>query len=394
VYCGDSPVWHRQQYIEAGVDSVVSALQRPRTKPPSRLLQFDRSEIIRGVTALVFDALIRVGVVAVVTDPALAGTSRTRSVWNEAVRRGIIMQELRVFGTPRELQRALLPIGPGSTRRGWHYFESIPVPFWRSQYGIGWIDDKNALKRVFAVHQLPVPRGRSVTTLAGARRVLRELGTAVITKPREGSRGRHTTVGITEETELAEAFARAKQLCPFVMVEEYVEGRVYRATCIAGKVIGIMELARPIVVADGVKTVDELRRHHNEQGKAFPQLSDVEDTAFFRMAIKHQGYASDSVPAAGTPVLLAEFSERVNGGYFIDCTDSIPLSTQEVIARAAQVCGVDVVGFDIVSKDLTNSNERFVFLEANSLPYIEIHEIPHAGPVRNVSAAIFDLWNA
>lgn len=391
VYCGDSPINHTAHYLETALTRVLSLVTRPRQKPRAALLQLTRSEIVGAISWVLVQVFALLRVVRYSASPE-GLTSRTKSIWKEAERRGIPMEVVEIFGMRRDLVRAWLPAKKGSKRHRWHYFESIPIPPWLNQYGIGWVDDKSTLKKIYKKNALPVPEGRSVFSFAGAKSVLENVADGVITKPREGSRGRHTTVGIRTPEELEVAFARAKELCPFVIVEEYVQGRVYRATCIGKKTIGVMELVRPVVIADGVKTVDELRQWHNQNNKAFPQLTDVEDNALFRSAIMHQGYEMDSMPEKGTEILLAEFSERANGGYFIDLTDDIPASTIEVINRAAEVAGVDLIGFDIISKDLTDPNERFVFIEGNTLPYIEIHDIPYAGKVRNVSGAIFDLW--
>lgn len=390
IYCGDTPINHPVHYLETAFSTFFSIFTRPREKPRAKLLQLTRSEIVAAILWLLAQIFITLRVVRFTKSTEGMG-SRTKSIWKEAERRGIRMEVVEIFGMRRDLMRAWLPKKAGG-KHGWQYFESIPVPPWLPQYGLEWVDDKYALKKIFKKNGLPVPEGRPVLTLQGAKEVLASVAGAVITKPREGSRGRHTTLGIHSEEELEKAFKRARQLCPFVLVEEYVPGRIYRATCIGKKVAGIMELVRPITVADGIKTVNELREHHNTHNKAFPQLTDVPDDTLFRSAMTHQGYALDSVPAKGTEVILAEFSERVNGGYFVDCTDEIPQETIEIINRAADVSGVDLIGFDIISKDLTNPDERLVFLEGNTLPYIEIHDIPYAGKVRNVSGAIFDLW--
>ncbi len=392
VYCGDTPVNHTFHFIDSSLSLLLGGNRTPREKPLPRLFRLENSEIIRWIIRSLLAALVLVKIVTFSTDKELARTTRTKSIWAEALRRGIPIQEVLIFGARRDQLRAWLPTKKGGKKYRWHYFDSIPTRPWVPQYGLSWVDDKQSLKKVFSGHNLPVARGGSVWTAAGARNIHEKVGVPVITKPREGSRGRHTTVAISSPDELTEAFKRAQQLCLYVLVEEYVEGRIYRATCVDSKVIGIMELVRPSTLADGVKTITELREHHNAHGKAYAHLTDVEDSTLFRDAISHQGYTPESIPPAGTRILLAELEERTNGGYFVDCTDDIPKETIQTIERAADLCGIDVVGFDIISKDLADPDERFVFLEANSLPYIEIHDMPYAGTVRNVSSAVFDLW--
>ncbi len=301
------------------------------------------------------------------------------------------MQELVMFGLRREEMRALLPSKPNATRLTWEYFNSIPIPPWKNQLGNSWIDDKSTFKRMFQKHNLPIARGAFVRSYKEAERLFSEINGRVITKPREGSRARHTTVAISTVHELEEGFFRAKQLCPFVMVEEFIEGTLYRATCVDKKLIGVVQFIKPATVADGVHTVEQLRAIHNEH-KKFPHLTDVQPDAWFIDAITHQGFTPETVLPEGTPLLLSEHSERPNGGYFIDVTDEIPEATRATIERAATVCDVEVIGYDIISKDLTNAALPFTFIEGNTLPYIELHDIPFEGTPRNVSGAVFDMW--
>ena len=118
----------------------------------------------------------------------------------------------------------------------------------------------------------------------------------------------------------------------------------------------------------------------------------MEGWAWFRDAISHQGFSTTSVPPKGTPLLLSEHSERPNGGYFIDITDSVPQTSKNEIERAAHVCEIAVIGFDIISTDLKDSSKPFTFIEGNSLPYIEIHHIPYEGSPRDVAGAVWYMW--
>lgn len=336
--------------------------------------------------------LERIGVIKYSDDIAEVVSHRTEAMWKEGIVRGITMQQLSILGKKRDESRALLPQKKGSLRRSWEYFQSLPIPYWKMSSENTWVDDKATFKKVFRKNHLPIAEGRSVFTLGQALRTFRSIGKEVIVKPREGSRGRHTTVRITDEEEFIAAFKRAKQLCPFVMVEEYIPGTLYRATCVDGKVIGIMDLVQPIITTDGQKTVEELRLLYNSDGKKFAHLTDVKDDAWFHEAITHQGYTPRSIPPAGVRLVLAEHSERTNGGYFIDITDEVPARTIAEIERAARACQIMIIGFDILSIDLRKEDESFTFIEGNSLPYIEIHHIPYEGKVRNVAGAIWDMW--
>lgn len=324
-------------------------------------------------------------------DSLYGESDRTRHVWEEAVRRGIPIEQIAIFGRRSEYCRAYVPDSPSSSTKSWHFFESIATPPWIPMREAQEIDDKESFKRLFVEADLPVAHGYGVWTRAAALRAYRSLRAPVIVKPREGSRARHTSVRIATEAQLLSAYKIAKVICPVVMIEEFIPGILYRATCVNGALIATARLVRPMVVADGVMTAAELRDHYNAH-KKFPNLTDVKDDWWFAQAIEHQGYKMHDVPEAGTRITLAEHSERANGGYFVDCTNEIPESTRGVIERAARVAGIPVIGFDILSEDLSEAGLPFTFIEGNSLPDIEIHDVPYEGARINVAKSVWDLW--
>lgn len=391
VYCGDAPVNHGVHFVNTSIDLVFAQVFPGPIIRSLSLQKLNESRFVRVIAHWLLSALAIVGVIRFSDDTETAHTHRTKVVWKEAEKRGIRMQQLMILGQARDEMRALLPVSRGSKRYAWEYFQSLPVPPWIAQDTNTWVDDKRLFKKEFRAKDLPVTHGHAVMSRADALRIFSELEKPVIAKPREGSRARHTTVGITTEDELLTAFNRAQQLCPFVMIEEFVTGTLYRATCVNGVLIGVVEFVKPATVADGVHTCEELRVLHNTN-KKFPTLTDVKDDAWFQDAIRHQGFAPDSIPPAGIRLLLSEHSERPNGGYFIDITDEIPADTRATIERAAVVCSTPIIGFDIISEDLRDKTKRFTFIEGNSLPYIELHHIPFAGSVRDVAGAVWDMW--
>lgn len=318
-------------------------------------------------------------------------TDRVGVMLEEAKRRGIRMEMIRFLGKEISYARAWLPAGSRVSFHSWSYFENIPIPPWKDSPLWQNLDNKLELKRLFEKNDIRVPRGDAHASVEDGVKTFRKLGVPVIVKPLEGSRSRHTRVNITNEEEFRDAFAKALQICPMAVVEEFIQGSIFRATCVDGKLIGVMELVRPLVTADGRKSMDALRKAYNEDMQ-LKGVKAIEDDTLFALTCEHQGYTKESVPEAGKKILLAEFSERTSGGYFVDITDSLPKTSVEYIEKAGKVSRLPVVGFDIITRDITNPKEPLVFLEANTAPFIEIHHIPYGGKVRNVAGPVWDLW--
>jgi cyanophycin synthetase len=68
---------------------------------------------------------------------------------------------------------------------------------------------------------------------------------------------------------------------------------------------------------------------------------------------------------------------------------------REYLERAAAALGVPIVGFDLIIKDPEGDPEiqEWGIIEANSLPFIDLHYLPLHGEPSNVAAHVWDLWN-
>lgn len=380
--CGNSPVNHFHTYFLNSVHIWSSALT-------VRIPLFARMEVIvhRALSsvgpamAALFHAL---GLLRYGTDPSAAFTYRSQVIWEEARRRGIPMEQLVVFGKPTEVYRA-------RPFERWEYFESIPVPAHLESESSD-IDDKFRFKSTLAAHGIPVPRVFSAKSVEEARAAYRELGASVVVKPQVGSRGRHTTVRVVGEQELVRAFESAKRLCRFVAIEEYVSGPVCRGTVVGGKLAGFFEARPPEVVGDGQSTIRELVARANTERPE--RVQEIAVTGEHERFIASLGHSLDSVPPAGERLVLTYRTGRLFGGRTRELFGSEHPKLREYLERAAAILGVPVVGFDLIIADpeADPDTQTWGIIEANSLPYIDLHYLPLHGTPTNVAAAVWDLW--
>ncbi len=385
VYCGAAPVNHTFEYISNCMTIVMNTVFPSFPQRINRMMSRILTPVIEFVERLTIRCLAKIGIVTFSHDVL---THRTQAIRDEAKNRGIAIETIRMFGKLLEYSRFKIP-----GQKKWTYFESIPIPQYIYNTVDVWVDNKNTFNKKFTEAKLPVVKSTLAWNSKQANTSFAKLNKPVITKPQYGSRARHTTVDIIEKNEYIQAFKRAQILCPSVVVEEFKRGTLYRATCIDKKIIGVVEFIKPSVVADGIMTVSELLTYHNNH-KKFENLTDVKNDAWFIDTIHHQGLTVESIPEKGRMILLSEHSERPNGGYFIDVTDTIPKENRDIIEHAARVTELDVIGFDIISMDLSkpHSVEPFVFIEGNSLPFIELHMEVYEGTKRNTASAVWDLW--
>lgn len=379
-YCAHAPVNHRVQWVLATADVLLARMAPRWLSGLSASLERHAPALERAAMQVLLQlGVARIGAAA---DARIGG--RLRVIMEAAQSRGIPIERITLFGRADDQARIFL-------RGAWQYFVSIPVP--PELPAAGWMDDKRTFNRRLSEAGLPVAESRTVWSERGALAAAEELGWPVIVKPADGSRARHTSTNISDTESLLAAFQRAKQLCAFVLIERHIPGDTYRATCVGGHLVAAMHYVKPGMEADGVHTCEELRQRYNESLSTVSGVSPVEDTPWFRDALARQGLEPKDVPAVGRYITFAEHSERINGGKNRDVTDQVPGAVREEVERAARLVGSAVIGFDLISRDLTDPQEPFTFIEGNSLPFIDIHHDPTEGQPRDVAGAVLSLWD-
>lgn len=384
--CGNSPVNHPMTYAFNLLNVPFNELSYRHSA--SRILAvFERAAraLMETFEAINLRALHLLRGVTYGTDISKARTYRSQVIWEEAKRRGIAMEQVYVFGIPTDIYRAHL-------RGAWQYFKSIPVPPEVSQAAYLWIDDKFLLKRELTAVGIPVPDSRSVTSPSDAREALTLIGAPVVVKPRAGSRGRHTTTFVTTVADLDAAFASAQQLCRHVSVEKCLLGPVCRATVIQGRLAGFFAAYPPLVIGDGVSTIGARIAAWNNTlpDRVQPITLTPEHHAFMR----RRGVDENTVLEKGTTMTLSHRTGRLFGGTTRELLDTVHPKLRAYVENAAQELDVPVVGFDLIIPDPETDPDaqQWGIIEANSLPFIDLHYLPLYGAPSNPAAQVWDMW--
>lgn len=393
VDCGAAPVPHWLLFVDTVMNIYFGRALRILARPVLILFTPLVIRLTNISTHYLFALFAHFGWITFHTSYTSDHLDRLGIMYETAKVREIRMEFIRFLGRHKGQARAWLPRSKDGSSHGWWYFEHLPIPPWLEPSAARDIDNKEEFKKIFRKAGLRVPEGKPVVTASAARAVLRSIKSGrVIVKPLDGSRSRHTRVNLQDEESVARAVRSARVICPMAMVEEFIPGTIYRATAVDGKVQGVMELVRPVIIADGVHTADELRKMQNKRQEEIQGVAPIADDYLFALTLEHQDLTSSSIPPLGTKVLLAEFSERTNGGYFTDLTDEVPKENIAYLERGAKASGLPLVGFDVISRDIRDAHEPITFLEANTAPFIEIHHIPYEGTPRDVAGALWDLW--
>jgi cyanophycin synthetase len=260
---------------------------------------------------------------------------------------------------------------------------------------LAWVDNKPVLKKKCMAAGIPIARGGTAFGWKKTKKIFNQLkkcGYSVIIKPSIGSRSRHTTTHIKDETELHQAFIKAKRLSPWVIVEEELVGMVYRGTVVGGRVVGIRRKDPPQVTGDGAHSMRELIEIENSrperQGPVYRKIK-IEDKNF-KLA---KGVDLDAVPKKSETVTVSEKTSISSGGGSTDVTDIahpdiIVLLKKIAVTLDDQLVGADFIVFDI-TRPLSDQPHSGV-IECNSLPFIDVHLFPLTGKPRDTAKALWD----
>jgi len=254
--------------------------------------------------------------------------------------------------------------------------------------------DKDLTKTLLKSCGVPVPEGRLVDSAEDAWDAAEDIGLPVVVKPSDGNHARGVFTNLMAREEVESAYAAAVVEGSGVIVERYVRGSEHRLLIVGGKLAAAARGETAKVVGDGQSTIDELidsqinsdpRRGAAEE---FPlDIIALADNPVARLEVSRQGFAPDSVPAAGREVLIVR-----SGNHTDDVTDLVHPETAATASLAARIVGLDIAGVDLVCEDISQplDGQRGGIVEVNAGPGLLMHLKPETGQPRPVGRAIVD----
>jgi cyanophycin synthetase len=257
------------------------------------------------------------------------------------------------------------------------------------------MDDKGIMKIKFLKEGLPVAKGGVAFTKKQALEIFNGLKKPVITKPNLGSRSRHTMIHINTPEELIIGFKKAKQLSPLVIIEEELNGYLFRGTLIGGKLAGVVRRDQPEVKGDGIHTVRELMDEENKrperEGPIFHKITIDKEAD---VELKRQNVKLDDILEKDKVVTFSQKTSRGCGGTTTEVTDTTHPDNVALLEHVAKFLDDPLIGVDFIIEDITKSwkeEQHCGIIECNSLPFIDLHHYPLFGKADNVAGKLWDL---
>lgn len=319
--------------------------------------------------------------------PDSKDTLRTKCFWEEAERRKIKMIEFHM-GPIRDSFIAEYKSKKIS-------FDGLPRPEGMKSDSLKWMDNKGIMKIKFLKEGLPVADGGTAFTKSKALKIFNRLKKPVITKPNLGSRSRHTMIHLNTPEDLMIGFKKAKKLSPLVVIEEELNGYLFRGTLVGGKLVGVVKRDQPEVHGDGIHTVRQLMEEENKRpertGPIFHKMIVDEET---EKELKRQNITLDDIPEKGKTVFFSQKTSRGCGGTTTEITDMIHPENTKMLEKLGEYLKDPLIGVDFIIEDISEpwyTEQHCGIIECNSLPFIDLHHYPLFGKPNNVAGKLWDL---
>jgi cyanophycin synthetase len=254
--------------------------------------------------------------------------------------------------------------------------------------------DKDMTRGLLRSVGVPVPSGRPVTSAEDAWAAAEEIGVPVVVKPQYGSQGRGVATNLTTQEQVMAAFKAASHESNYIMVERFAPGADYRLLVVGDRVVAAARREPAHVIGDGHHTIAQLVEIVNTDPRRGDDhatvLSKIKLDAIALGVLTDQGFTPDSVPPAGTTVLIRRNANLSTGGTAADVTNRVHPEVAARAIEAAKVVGLDVSGVDIVAVDISKPLEEQggIIVEVNASPGLRMHLEPSSGSPRPVGEAI------
>lgn len=180
-----------------------------------------------------------------------------------------------------------------------------------------------------------------------------------------------------------------------INIEEFHPNlRSYRVLVFYDKIIGVVERFPACVIGDGKSSIRQLIKEQNKIRKVLKKKIPTGpinvNTETYKL-LAEAGLTLNSIPNKDQTVPLRYICNSTHGGTFKSLDTSVICPENADLAiRAARVLDLNLVGFDVICKDIGVPIEKSegYFIEANADPDITIHEESFGGIKNMVSEKI------
>ncbi|MEJ5056090.1 cyanophycin synthetase [Sphingobacterium sp. MYb382] len=309
----------------------------------------------------------------------------TQSIVNAAIKRGIPFTRLDMdsyimFGYGKYQRRIQATVADST-----------------SMIAVELVQDKQRVKQLLELNNIPVPVGLLVNKKSELNRAIAKFGYPLVIKPLTGNHGRGVTTNVINSNTALKALDLAFTISKDAIVERYITGDDYRFLVVNYKVVAVSKRSVASITGDGKSTIEELIELENRNPKRGDDhenfLTKIVVDAQTISLLQDENLTMDSI-LLKYEVLKVKYTANLStGGTAEDVTDIVPLKTKLLMERTARLVGLDICGIDVMSPDiqLPFLTSGACVLEINAAPGFRMHLSPSHGKVQDVGEHVVSM---
>ena len=390
------PIVSHSWHFSERVGSFLFPLTRFLT-PARQMLENKFPKLLFGLYKIIlynlFRALLTIRILKEtnIADDDETLSNRTLVVAREAAKRGFPVKSFKFLGGGSTNFFSI------KTKKRKMIFSSLPTEDITKISKIDF-DDKYEFKRILQAANFPGAEGERFSKIKPALAYAKKLGFPLAVKPNNSSLSKHIACDIQNEADLKKAIRVAQIINPYFIVEKFIKGDTHRITLVNHEMAGCCMREAPNVIGDGIHTIADLIKIKNEhpwRGEAHQKnftLHKIVADESAQVFLAKRGLTVETVLPKGTKAYLRDKIILKSGADIHDKTDEVHPDNLALFEKVSRLCDTPLVGLDFICQDISRPyhQQECAVLEANSLPYIDMHHYPVTGKPRNIAGLIVD----
>lgn len=251
---------------------------------------------------------------------------------------------------------------------------------------------KKQARQMFARHGIPHARGTIFYGFIKPFLFAKKVGFPLVVKPNVGGFSRGSHFPINTWFDLLKAVIMVKLWWPSSVIEQYLEGKNYRIAVVKNDIMSVIRRYPPFVDGDGESTIDTLIKRENQvrdQMNLAPVIHPITKNRAVSGFLKKQGLTFKSIPRKNQRVTLYQRISLAPGGVVETLNKNhIHAVNRDLFLKIPGLFNANVLGIDAIFEkgiEKPYTDQKTIFLEINSRPYLKMHDYPRYGQKENLT---------
>ncbi len=245
---------------------------------------------------------------------------------------------------------------------------------------------KEQARDMFAKNDIPHAKGAIFYGPFTPFSFVKKHGFPVVVKPNVSGFSRGSHFPITSYYGLLKAIILVKIWWPSSVIETYLKGKNYRIVMVREGIMSVIRRYPPFVVGDGKSSIGELIDKENrirEIMKLGPVIHPIPKNGGTSRFLKKQGLDFASIPAKEEQITLYNRISLAPGGV-VETLDrsTVHKKNKALFEKILPLFNANILGVDAIFEkgiETPYTEQRVIFLEVNSRPYLKMHDFPRFG---------------